>query len=656
MRLTKICINAIAFLIIISCSSLQAQDHSKEAKKLTEQAEGYIEAEEFHNALNHLLKADNLKPKDPKISFLIAQCYFFLSDESKALPYLLAAKDAGSNDKMLNYFLGIAYHQNHKFDEAIEYFQKFKTQPGAAGAFAEYKEGLKPAEANDLETVDELIAHCKNAQELIQKPVKVKITNLGAGVNSKFPDYVPAISADETTLLYTSRRDNTTGGKKDEGDGHYHEDVYISTKTDTIWGQAAQLSSVINTSTHDACAGISPDGQEMFIYRHNKIDGGDLYVSELKGTEWSSPKNLGPNINTKAWEPSASITSDERVLFFVSTKPGGFGGRDIYMARKLPNGEYALPINLGPKINTKSEEDCPFIHADGKTLYFSSKAHKSMGGFDIFSCTVNTETGQVLTDPVNIGYPINTAGDDVFFVWSADNKRAYFSSVREGGYGDKDLYVLEREEANAALVVFKGRVISCEEGKSLAATIVVLDNATGKPVGVYNSNSSTGKYTVILPAGKNYGISVEAPGYLFYSKNIDIPFLNHYLEIQDTVCMEQIKIGKKIVLRNVFFDFDKATLRPESEAELERLREILVKNPHIKIQILGHTDSDGNDDYNMKLSDARAKAVVTYLVKKGIDATRMKSHGYGETKPVAPNDTPENKQLNRRTEFEILEE
>jgi outer membrane protein OmpA-like peptidoglycan-associated protein len=241
-------------------------------------------------------------------------------------------------------------------------------------------------------------------------------------------------------------------------------------------------------------------------------------------------------------------------------------------------------------------------------------------------------------------------------VWSADNKRAYFSSVRDGGYGDKDLYVLERDEANAALVVFKGRIISCQESKPVAATIVVLDNANGKPVGVYNSNSSTGKYTIILPAGKNYGISVEAPGYLFYSKNIDIPFLNHYLEINDTICMDQIKIGKKIVLRNVFFDLDKATLRSESEAELERLREILVKNPHIKIQILGHTDSDGSDDYNMKLSHARAKAVVDYMVKKGVDVARMKFHGYGETKPVAPNDTPENKQLNRRTEFEILEE
>ncbi|HXA01244.1 MAG TPA: OmpA family protein [Cytophagaceae bacterium] len=644
MRPTNIWINAIAFLLItFSYSALQAQDNSKEFKKLVAEGKENLDIEEYDAALVSFLKADKLKPKDPELSDLIAQCYLGLGDDHKALPYLLSAKEGGIKNPDIDFNLGRAYHLAHKFPEAIQSLQKYKTT-------------LKASDIEKNQQTDQLIGWCKNGEELIQKPVKVKITNLGSGVNSKFPDYVPAISADETTLLFTSRRDNTTGGKIDEADGHFHEDVYVSTKTDSVWGKAVQLSGVINTPTHDACAGISPDGQEMFVYRHSKADGGDLYISELKGTEWSAPKNLGPHINSKAWEPSASITSDERVLFFVSNKEGGSGGRDIYMAKKLPNGEYALPINLGPKINTKFEEDCPFIHADGKTLYFSSKGHKSMGGFDIFSCTINTETGQILTNPVNIGYPINTAGDDIFFVWSADNKRAYFSSVREGGYGDKDLYVLERDEANVALVVFKGKISSCSDSKPIGATIIVLDNLTGKPVGVYNSNSSTGKYTIILPAGKNYGISIEAPGFLFYSKNIDIPFLNHYMEILDTVCMEQIKIGNKIVLRNVFFDLDKATLRPESESELERLHEILVKNPHIKIQILGHTDSDGSEEHNLKLSDARAKAVVDYMVKKGVDPSRMKFHGYGETKPIAPNDTPENKQLNRRTEFEILEE
>jgi outer membrane protein OmpA-like peptidoglycan-associated protein/tetratricopeptide (TPR) repeat protein len=630
------------FLFSISFNYLSAQDVSKDFKKLSTKAQEFFDAEDYENALVFALKADALKPKDPALSNFIALIYINESDELKALPYLIAAKEGGVKDPKLSYNLGVAYHLAHRFPEAVTELQK-------------YRATLKPSEIEELAEVDRILDNCKQGDDLIKKPVKVKIRNLGPAVNSKYPDYVPAISADETTLLFTSRRDNTTGGQKAKEDDQYYEDIYISVKSnDSTWTTAVGLGNGINTPSHDACVGISPDGQEMYIYRVTPHDGGDLFSSDLKGAIWSAPKSLGPNINTTSWEPSASITSDDKVLFFTSNRKGGFGGRDIYMSKRLVNGEFGPPVHLGPRINTKYEEDSPFIHADGKTLYFSSKGHKSMGGFDIFSCTINTETGEITSDPVNIGYPINTADDDIFFVWSADNKRAYFSSVREGGYGDKDLYVLERDEANAALVVFKGRIFGCDDKNPVAATIIVTDNSTGKPVGVYNSNSSTGRYTVILPAGKDYGIAVEAPHYLFYSKHINIPFLDHYLEIQDTVCLQKIKIGTTIVLRNVFFDVDKATLTNQSEAELQRLYEILKDNAHIKIQISGHTDSDGNDEHNLKLSDARAKAVVDYLLKKNIPVDRLKYKGYGETKPVAPNDTPENKHLNRRTEFEII--
>ncbi|MFL5728672.1 MAG: tetratricopeptide repeat protein, partial [Cytophagaceae bacterium] len=318
MRPIHICIKAAAILfLLISFTALQAQDPGKEYKKLINEGKESLEIEEYEEALATLLKAEKLKPKDPEASNLIAQCYLNMGDDHKALPYLITAKEGGISDPDLDYNLGRAYHLAHKFPEAIAILEK-------------YKATLKPSEAARKEHADQIIAYSKNGIELLQKPVKVKIKNLGTGVNSKFPDYVPAISADETTLLYTSRRDNTTGGAKDEADGHYHEDVYVSTKTDTVWGKSVQLSGIINTPKHDACAGISPDGQEMFVYRHTKADGGDLYISELKGTEWSAPKNLGPHINSKAWEPSASITSDEKVLFFVSNREGGMGGRDIY--------------------------------------------------------------------------------------------------------------------------------------------------------------------------------------------------------------------------------------------------------------------------------------------------------------------------------------
>ena len=278
-----------------------------------------------------------------------------------------------------------------------------------------------------------------------------------------------------------------------------------------------------------------------------------------------------------------------------------------------------------------------------------------MGGYDIFSCTIDLETAKILTNPVNVGYPINTADDDVFFVWSPDNKRAYFASEREGGYGEKDIYMLERKDIEAQLVVLKGKILSSQTKLPLGSKITVIDNVTQKSMGVYESNSSSGNFIVILPEGKNYGIRVESPGYFFYSKNIDIPVLEHYQEIDDTISLDPLKVGTKIVLRNVFFDIDKSTLRNESEAELNHLLEILQNNKNIKIQISGHTDSDGNEDHNLALSEARAHTVADYLINKGIESSRLTYKGYGETKPYAPNDSPENKQLNRRTEIEIIE-
>ncbi|MBY0425181.1 MAG: OmpA family protein, partial [Cytophagales bacterium] len=599
-------LSLVVLTLFIAASTSFGQ--SKEALKQYNKGKDFYDVDEFENALPFFEKAANLAPTEPDLNYYAGVTLQKLHHEIRSLPYLQAAKQYGSEEKDLLYLLGIAYHYAHKFDEAI-------------AAFNEYKAKTKRIAPEVDDEIRRRIAECNSGKELVKKPVEVVIKNLGGVVNSKFADYVPAVSADEQVLIFTSRRDNSTGGKTDET-GQYFEDIYMSTKVnDSTWGAPVQLPNNINTPAHDACVGLSPDGMELFIYKDE--NSGDLFYSSLEGKVWSNPKSLGNNINSSSWEPSASTNATENLIFFTSNRKGGYGNRDIYVTRKQANGEFGPAVNLGPKINTEYDEDSPFIHADGKTLYFSSKGHKSMGGFDIFYCTINPETGEILTDPINMGFPINTADDEVFFVWTADGKRAYFSSERVGGYGEKDLYVLTRKESDAALVVLKGKITACDTKAPLAANITVTDLSTQKPIGVYTSNSSTGKYTVILPAGKNYGIAVEANGYLFYSKNIDIPKLNTFKEIQDAICLEKIKVGKKIVLRNVFFDYNKATLRPESEEELARLVEILHENKTIHIQIGGHTDSDGNDDYNMKLSDARAKSVVDYLIAKGIDTGRL---------------------------------
>ena len=643
--LKKIIILAI-FSVLMSTIAANAQkSYTKEVKKLLEKGDGYLEVDDINGAIPYYLNAEKLVPKDPEISYKIAQCYFELRHEIKALPFLEAAKKGDIGEPDLLRMLGEAYHKAHMFDKAIV---TLKT----------YRNMVSPKEKEVLEEIDLLINNCVNGKVMVQNPTsKITIKNLGPGVNTEFNDFAPVVSADEGTLIFTSRRDNTTGGGREASNNEWYEDIYMSVKSDTVWTTAVNMGPTINTASHDASVGLSPDGQELFIYRATPSNGGDLYLSTLTGTVWSEPKKLSSNINTSSYrEPSATTTSDENIILFTSDKKGGYGGLDIYMTTKQANGEFGPAINLGPKINTKYDEDCPFIHANGKSLYFSSKGHKSMGGYDIFLCTIDVKTGEILTEVENIGYPINTADDDVFFVWTADNKRAYFASEREGGFGEKDIYMLTREDADADLAVLKGKIISCDSKKPVAATIIVTDLTTQEIVGIYNSNASSGKYTVILPAGKNYGITVEAQGYLFYSKNIDIPKLDHYVEYKDEICLSKLKKGTTIVLRNVFFDVDKATLRKESEDELERLEKILKLNPTIQIEIAGHTDSDGSDEHNLKLSDARAKAVVDYLIAKGVDKAMLKWVGYGESKPQVANDTPENKQLNRRTEIKILEE
>jgi outer membrane protein OmpA-like peptidoglycan-associated protein len=629
-------------LLLLTINAAFAQSMPKEARNYLESGKVYYDQANYLKALDQYLSAYKFVPTDPGINYSIALCYINTYSYDKALKYLMPAKKASIKDPMLDYYLGVAYHANSKIDEAIESLTNFKNT-------------LRSSDKELLLQTNKYLTYCANAKILMAKPVTVKISNLGKNINSEFPDYNPAISGDESTIIFTSRRSNSTGGLISEMDGFYFEDIYMSTKNaSSAWAQSVQLDQTINTASHDACVGLSSEGQTMIIYKDD--GGGDLYFSQLSGTKWSKPTSFGKSINTDSWEACGNFSADGNYLFFVSNKKGGFGGTDIYWSKKNTDGTWATPVNMGKEINTADDEFSPYLHADGKTFYFSSQGHNSMGGFDIFQSDILFNQALITSSiPTNLGYPINTVGDEIYFVWSADNKRAYFSSARDGGFGDKDLYMLERPEAKAALVLLTGTVSDCKSHEFIQAKLTVTDILTGKLIGTYVSNSSTGKYIVTLPAGKNYSITVEAKGYLFYSKNIDIPKLESFKEIDDVICLDKIDVGSTIVLNNVFFDVNKATLRKESEVELDKLVDILLKNTKIKIEVAGHTDSDGEAAQNLILSDARAHAVKDYLISKGISADRMKYVGFGEEKPIAANDTPENKQLNRRTEIKILE-
>jgi outer membrane protein OmpA-like peptidoglycan-associated protein len=545
-------------------------------------------------------------------------------------------------------YLGDAYHLNYEFDKAIKTYEQF---------IAVMKQHNQTDKAILAEALQE-IEMCKTGKILVAAPINIKIESLGSNLNSISADYAPVISADQKTIFFTTTRIETKGDIKDDG-GNNTEDIYMSQKVNSVWSVAKSIGPTINTEGHEATVGISSDGQTILIYKDDNGDG-NIYSTSLEGDVWSVPVKLNENINSKYWEPSAAISADGSKLYFTSNKPGGFGGSDLYMSKRTPNGEWGKSENMGSVINTIYDEDAPFIHPDAVTLAFSSNGHRSMGGFDIFT-SVCSGSG-VWSDPENVGYPINTTDDDIYYVLSPDNKTAYFSSFREGGSGEKDNYTATFIDRKATpLTLIKGNVIKESGDIAKNIEITVTDNETEAVLGVFKANSLTGEFLFILTPGKNYNITYQAPGHLFYSENMEIPLKSNYYEIFKPVVLNPIVVGSKITLNNIFFDFDKATLRPLSNVEIKNLVSLLKANPNMKVEIAGHTDSKGDDVYNQKLSEERAQAVVDRLIASGISADQMKAKGYGKTMPAVANkkadgtDDPSGRQLNRRVELKIIE-
>jgi outer membrane protein OmpA-like peptidoglycan-associated protein/Tol biopolymer transport system component len=628
----------LAFLF--SSFNMYAQDLSGAAQKTMKRGKNYMELGSYQDALDEFLSIGPSINSD--LNYNIGVVYIKLRKPDLAISYLMQAKLYKTEYQEVDLYLGQAFHLKHDFTTALDYFNT-------------YKKNLRDGQRTKLAEVDTYITYCNNGLFLSRNPIEVEIKNLGTPLNSTFPEYNPVLSVDESFIAFTSRRPDSRGKKLDPSDLMYYEDIYVSNKDSTgKWSTPVSIGNKINTDYHDACIGLSADGQQMIIYS-SVSGGGDIFISTLDGTEWTTPKDPGKNINSKYWESSATISSDHSVILFSSNRPGGSGGTDIYYSRKDSTGVFGPAVRLGPQVNTPGDEIAPFIHADGQTLYFSSNSSNlSMGGFDIMSVKIDLETGELLSSAENIGIPINTADDDFNFVWSADNTRAYFSSIREKGLGTKDIYMLERNVALSPLIVWSGLVHDCLTDVPVTAKITVSDNESKKTIGVYTPNKSTGKYTIILPAGTNYNIVVEAPFYAFFSKNINIPNLDSYQEIEEKICLEPIIKGTTINLRNIFFDFNKALLRSESELELERLVRFMGEYPEISVEISGHTDSEGDDEYNMKLSLKRAEAVYDYLIRKGISKDRLIPKGYGKTQPLATNETEEGRQINRRTAVTII--
>jgi outer membrane protein OmpA-like peptidoglycan-associated protein len=500
------------------------------------------------------------------------------------------------------------------------------------------------------------IVSCDFGIHAMANPVPFKPVNLGDSVNSPYDDYVNAITADEQRLYFTRKlpRSKNSEGQYTE----FNEDFYFSAKTDSVWNRAVNLGPPVNTEDNEGAMCISPDGKFIFYAACNRPGGAgscDLYWSRNTGGLWSEPKNLGTVVNSGTWDSQPSFSSDGRTLYFASKRPGGKGSSDIWKTELQPDGSWSVPENLGDSVNTPLEEMAPFIHPDNRTLYFSSRGHTGMGGFDLYY--TRKDIDGIWSRPVNMGYPINSYADEITLVVNAHGDLAYISSDKPGGKGGMDIYSfkLYKEAQPVMVTYFKGVVFDKETKQRLEARFELVDLASGKLVSGSSSDPVTGEFLISLPTEKEYGLNVSRPGYLFFSEHFELrgehskrkPFIFN-------VPLQPIRVGETVILKNIFFDTDKFDLRPESMTELAKLLQLLKGNPLVRIEISGHTDNQGTAEHNLVLSRNRALAVYNYLVSNGISKERLTYSGYGMTRPIDTNDTDPGRANNRRTEFKVV--
>ena len=616
-------------------------------------------------------------PDNADMNFKVGYSYLNTAlRKSKSIPYLEKTveviRETKSNTSFTfeaKFYLGEAYHNNYEFKKAIE-------------VFSALKETTKNNEL--IKTIDKEIDQCKTGIELMKEPVKMQINNLGDKINSPFSDHSPVISADESVIIFTSRRKGFQDEELNE-DGQYNEDIYISYDKNNSWQAPKSISPYINTNEHEASIALTPDGQQLYIYRGT--NGGTILTSYLNGDEWSVPKDLGANINTRYRETDASPTTNGKYLYFTSDRPGGYGGIDIYISEKQEDGTWGKAKNLGPTINTSADEEGPFILPDGVTLLFSSKGHETMGGFDIFRSKIN-EFG-TWTKPENIGYPINTIDNDVFLAMTPDGKRAYFSSFREDGYGKSDIYMMALPEAEEKPVtIVKGNVEACKSDIN-EVSITVFDKENDDLVGLYKPNSKTGKYLFILPRGRNYYATYELNGKekiteeFFISDNADFQVIYKPISfIKGTPCDKDVVIAQTedettnvtikgndlfsaweeagyTVVENIIFRVNSSQCSNFNN-NLKKLAKYLNENSETKIEIIGYSDTQGPEAYNLKLSKKRAIIVYQKLLSFGVDKNQMDYKGDGTKNQITINNYDDGTYIwgslpyNRRVEINVI--
>jgi OmpA-OmpF porin, OOP family len=630
-------------LLLVS-SVLQAQavlsTKSKKAIELYTEADNYRVRGQFSQAINFLTQAIEKDKKFFEAYYRLGIVYMSLKDYQKAVDYfekgLSLTKDP-KKQKVFWYDMGESYFTQGNYAKAEEYITAY------------LKEEL--ANRQKIDRAKLLLRNITFAKENRDKASAYNQRKLSDTVNGFVLQYFPVLTADQQELIFTRR---LGGGPNDD------EDLVISKKTSNgRWGTPQSISENINSRLNEGTCTISADGRKLIFTSCVGRDGYgscDLFESKKIGERWTEPKNLGIGVNSAEWESQPSLSADGRTLYFVSDRRGGLGRRDIWVSTLNDKGQWTRAKNAGKSINTVYDEISPFIHVNNRTLYFASNGLTGFGGYDIFY--IERDTSMTWSAPQNIGAPINNHEDQFSLFITADGKKGYYSheEVRDAGYSVSFIYEMEIPEDQQIRFksnYVKGVVRDKVTGQPLLAKIELINLQKNEAESLVESDSVTGDYLIVLTQGAEYALYVNKKGYLFQSLNFNYSEIRNYEPIVVNIDLEKAQKGTIAVLQNIFFDVDKFDLKDKSITELQKINRFLTENPHVKVEIGGHTDNSGAAAYNKQLSEKRAQSVYDYLIKEGIDPGRLARKGYGSESPLADNNTEEGRQKNRRIEFKI---
>lgn len=612
-----------------------AQKNAKTQQQF-QQALQLYNLQEYQNAISEIEKLLKKEPGYIDAILLLSDVYHDSGSTQKEIETLETALQYSQNP-LIYFRLAKANYSIGIYEKALSNFEKYQQTPGVSYA---RKTEIKQS-----------ILSCRFAIDAMKNPVVFNPERLSENINTENDEYWPSISLDGEKLVFTRRLKQSTG--------IVQEDFFVSEYDSLGWKKAKPIIE-INTNENEGAQALSADGRLLFFTACNRPDGFgscDIYYSVFNGIKWSSPKNAG-SVNSGSWEAQPTISSDNRFLFFSSNRAGGKGKKDIWRAELLSieeNGtlKWGTAKNLGDTINTQGDEISPFIHPNNKSFYFASDFHVGMGGMDLFQTEL--EIDGTFKEPKNLGFPINTFKDEQGLNISFDGKTAYFASERDDIPGlDIFTFQLPEELRPEPVTYVKAKITDAENGNTISAIVELENLSAGSNIHRMEKADENGEILLCLPLNSNYAFNVSETGYLFYSQAIQLEGVNSLknpflLNIQ----LQPVKVGAEMNLYNIYFETDSFGILPESEPELTKLVSFLKNNPNLEVEIQGHTDNSGRTESNLELSKMRAKSVVEYLVSNGIPGIRLQSKGFGETSPVAPNDTDGGRKLNRRTTVKI---